>query len=38
MRMYQQPTIQSVRVCLERGFEVSDPDMNYGDGGDAWDN
>ena len=38
MKMYQQPTIQSVRVCLERGFEVSDPDMNYGDCVDACDN
>jgi len=38
MKKYQQPSIQSVMLRLERGFEVSDPDMNYGDGGNAWDN
>ncbi len=38
MGNYRYPTVKVVKVRIERGFEQSEPDMNYGDGGDAWEN
>lgn len=38
MGNYRYPTVEVVKVRTERGFELSEPDMNYGDGGDAWGN
>lgn len=37
MKTYNMPDIKAFDFFVERGFEVSDPDMNYGNGGDAWD-
>ena len=37
-KIYRQPRLALIAATAERGFANSDPDLNYGDGGDAWDN
>lgn len=36
MLIYQIPDLKVFNVYVERGFEQSEPDMNYENGGDAW--
>lgn len=36
MIIYQMPDLKVFNAYVERGFEQSEPDMNYGNGGDAW--
>lgn len=37
MKNYLPPVLISIPVNIEQGFAGSNPDMGYGDGGDAWD-
>lgn len=37
MRIYQMPDLEVFNTNVERGFQQSEPDMNYGNGGDAWE-
>lgn len=37
MRIYEVPDLEVFNINVERGFQQSKPDMNYGNGGDAWE-
>ena len=36
MKLYYMPVVKVLDISIEKGFVASEPDMNYGDGGDAW--
>lgn len=36
MKLYYMPVVKVLDISIEKGFAASEPDMNYGDGGDAW--
>ena len=37
MKIYQTPAVEVFNIRVERGFGQSDTDMNYENGGNAWD-
>ena len=36
MKLYYMPVVKVLDISIEKGLVASEPDMNYGDGEDAW--